>query len=46
MATNKLIEAIEVQITLSQMMPAEFSRQAIDVIAKLLALHKADPSNN
>lgn len=45
MATDKLIEAIEVQIAMAQMMPAGFSRQAIDAIAKLLALYKVDPSN-
>jgi hypothetical protein len=45
MATDKLIESIEVQIALARMMPAVFSRQTIEVIAKLVALHKADPTN-
>lgn len=46
MDTRKLIEAIEVQIAIAQMMPAAFSRRSIDVIAKLVALYKADPSKN
>jgi hypothetical protein len=46
MATDKLIESIEVQIALSQMMPAVFSRQAIDAIARMIALYRLDPSNN
>jgi hypothetical protein len=45
MATDKLIEAIEVQIALARMMPAVFSRQTIEVIAKLVALYEADPTN-
>jgi hypothetical protein len=45
MTQIKLIEAIEVQITMAEMMPANFSRQAIDVIALLLVLYRLDPSN-
>jgi hypothetical protein len=41
MTTEQLTEAIEVQISLGQMMPAEFSRQCIDAIAKLLALYQS-----
>jgi RNA-binding protein YhbY len=45
MSTSKLIEAIEVQIAMAEMMPANFSRQAIDVIGLLLVLYRLDPSN-
>ena len=37
---KKLIEQIEVQVTIAKMLPACFSRQAIDAIGLLIEAHR------